>query len=273
MPATFRQIGVPPSTVHQELLKIQKSLESLINRRSSPQKCLQTLDRLLLQPVLQNPMSGQLCGFLRELQIGIDGKTITNGDMRPALRKALRLAAALAQRPLPTATVDQQQQYRRFLDAAASKGWGVPTEAAAQEDPQDLDGFAQSIRLIKSISTKALLPEQQPHGVTHASIVVLHQRAIPESVLLDWSRRQDVYVVFGRYCCLVDVPLLGLRHDLAKDKDELRLARFSAAARHYPEIEAKTILSPRLAAQHYYCPCPDVKHQDDQYFTKWDILR
>ena len=302
--AQFRQIGVPDtrktnSEVRQLLKRAQRRTETVLNRPTLPHPhTLLTSIGVLRDTVQQAYDHLPLQRFtllqqhLEDLQDNVERAAHfswnLNGDITQALRHVYRTVSVLLQdlspRKQPKLDDDTKNSLQKFLTTAAERGWRVQEQST--DSGTAIDGFGQSINYIfkMSVDPDNLLPASLDFGVTEASILLLNETPIPETVLLEWTKppyNLDVYVVFGNYVVLSHCGFLGLRPHLAllsKEDDEtgVDIKRFASVADYLDDqgtADARLLIqSPRRILHHYYCPMLNVQDNHRQYFRTWDLL-
>lgn len=296
----FRQIGAP-NVRDQQTTVVQ-----------SVRHCCRRVERLLARPKL--PPVGSLLATLTTLRDALDAAHTTlplrrlvllrdaldaiydaveddlfanrrpNGDATKALarwttgaRKLLHdLTPSAVEEPPATETV---VQISRFLEAVATRGWRVGTSAEPKVKTEQADGFDQSWRCIKTIAANKtqLLSQQDEFGVVTAPILLLPETVVPETVLVDWAKSCDVYVVYGSYVVVTPCQFIGVVPQLVKTKnDEIKVDRFETFADMFATdgvaINRSIIPTPRRIQHHYYVPVVNIPAAQRKYFKQWDIL-
>lgn len=304
--AQFRQIGVPDSRqtnaeVKRCLKRAQRRTETLLNRSTLPQASsllgtLSTLQQLTKQAYESLPMRrlSLLSDKMSELYDSVERDSFfgvrPNGNSAVALRQFHReLTQVLNQMRAPAQPKRQapddkaKQKIKKFLEQAADRGWKVRDEEDV-EYKDEMDGFTQSLSYVKKVSTAkdCLLPIESDIGVIHgASLILIPDRSIPDSVLLSWTQpplELDVYVVFGRYIVISRCACMGVKPFLAltmpdKKPDPKRFMLVANYLDGQGVLDRKHLIQhPKRVRNHYYCPLLGIPSSHHTYFRSWDLL-
>lgn len=295
----FRQIGAPDQ--HRANLAIRKKLRTCVQRTGGlvRRQALPPPGRLLSVLIeIRDELNAAYdilplhrLILLRNLAINLatsvehdlfhDCKP--NGDTTKSLLELYRRIQTLLQdlgAPTNKQESDEEttKQIRQFLEAASVRGWRV-AECLENTTTQQNDGFLLSHKCIHTIMHKRqdLLPREQDFGMVTAPIVLLNDTPIPEKILLDWTQRHDVYIVYGMYVVLTNCYFVGAIPQLVLDqKHNVKIERFNVLTEHIETdgtaIPTHLIPYPRRIAAHYYCPMVSVAAQQLKYFRQWDML-